>query len=54
MSNIFFWRKKREEEKAEANQSDPASDSQDLVATKLPKRNSRAGIRSLFSRVSLI
>jgi fused signal recognition particle receptor len=51
MSNIFFWRKKREEEKAEANQSDPASDSQDLVATKLPKRNSRAGIRSLFSRV---
>jgi fused signal recognition particle receptor len=51
MSNIFFWRKKREEEKAEANQSDAAPDSQDLVATVLPKRNSRAGIRSLFSRI---
>jgi fused signal recognition particle receptor len=51
MSNIFFWRKKREEEKAEANQSDPKSDPQDLVATALPKRNSRSGIRSLFSRI---
>jgi fused signal recognition particle receptor len=51
MSNIFFWRKKREEEKAEANHPDSASDSKDLVATKLPKRNSRAGIRSLFSRI---
>ena len=51
MSNIFFWRKKREEEKVEANQSDAASNSQDLVATELTKRNSKAGIRSLFSRV---
>jgi fused signal recognition particle receptor len=50
MSNIFFWRKKREEEKAEANQPDAPSEPQDLVATELPKRNSRAGIRSLFSR----
>ena len=51
MSNIFFWRKKREEEKAEANQPDASSETQDLVATELPKRNSRAGIRSLFSRI---
>jgi fused signal recognition particle receptor len=51
MSKIFFWRKKREEEKAEANQPDASSETQDLVATELPKRNSRAGIRSLFSRI---
>jgi fused signal recognition particle receptor len=51
MSNIFFWRKKREEEKAEANQTGSISESQDLVATELPKRNSRTGIRSLFSRI---
>jgi fused signal recognition particle receptor len=51
MSNIFFWRKKREEEKAEANQPDAVVKPQDLVATALPKRNSRAGIRSLFSRI---
>jgi fused signal recognition particle receptor len=51
MSKIFFWRKKREEEKAEANQPDASSETQDLVETELPKRNSRAGIRSLFSRI---
>jgi len=51
MSNIFFWRKKREEEKAEHNQPDLASDAQSLVAPELPRRNSRAGIRSLFSRI---
>ena len=51
MSNIFFWRKKREEEKAEANQPDAPSEQQDLVATELPKRTSRPGIRSLFSRI---
>jgi fused signal recognition particle receptor len=51
MSNIFFWRKKREEEKAEANQPDAPSEPQDLVATELPKRTSRPGIRSLFSRI---
>jgi fused signal recognition particle receptor len=51
MSNIFFWRKKREEEKAEASQPDAVVRPQDLVATALPKRNSRAGIRSLFSRI---
>ena len=51
MSNIFFWRKKREEEKSEVNKSDSGSDPQDLVASELPKRNSRSGIRSLFSRI---
>ena len=51
MSNIFFWRKKREEEKAETNQPDVSSEPQDLVATELPKRTSRPGIRSLFSRI---
>ena len=51
MSNIFFWRKKREEEKAEHNLPDLASDAQSLVAAELPRRNSRAGIRSLFSRI---
>ena len=51
MSSIFFWRKKREEEKAEANQPNASSEAQDLVATELPKRNSRAGIRSLFSKI---
>jgi len=51
MSNIFFWRKKREEEKAEANQPGASSETQYLVATELPKRNSRAGIRSVFSRI---
>ncbi len=51
MSNIFFWRKKREEEKADANQTESGSEPQDLVAAELPKRNSRAGIRSLFSRI---
>ena len=51
MSNIFFWRKKREEEKAEQSQPDSASDAQSLVAAELPRRSSRAGIRSLFSRI---
>jgi fused signal recognition particle receptor len=51
MSNIFFWRKKREEEKAEQNLPDLASDAQSLVAAELPRRSSRAGIRSLFSRI---
>jgi fused signal recognition particle receptor len=51
MSNIFFWRKKREEEKAEQSQPDLASDAQSLVAAELPRRSSRAGIRSLFSRI---
>ena len=51
MSNIFFWRKKREEEKAEVNQSESPAEANDLVASELPKRNSRGGIRSLFSRI---
>jgi fused signal recognition particle receptor len=51
MSNIFFWRKKREEEKSDANQPDSPSEANDLVSSELPKRNSRVGIRSLFSRI---
>ena len=51
MSNIFFWRKKREEEKADGNQEGSPSTTQDLVAAALPKRNSRAGIRSIFSKI---
>jgi fused signal recognition particle receptor len=51
MSNIFFWRKKREEEKSDANQPDSPSEANGLVSSELPKRNSRVGIRSLFSRI---
>jgi fused signal recognition particle receptor len=51
MSNIFFWRKKREEEKVDGNQEGSPSKPQDLVTAALPKRNSTAGIRSLFSRI---
>jgi fused signal recognition particle receptor len=51
MSNIFFWRKKREEEKADVNQEGSPSTTQDLAAAALPKRNSRAGIRSIFSKI---
>jgi fused signal recognition particle receptor len=51
MSNIFFWRKKREEEKSQAIQPDSVTESADLVASELPKRNSKGGIRSLFSRI---
>ena len=51
MSNIFFWRKKREEEKSDANQPELPSEANDLVASELPKRSSRVGIRSLFSRI---
>ena len=51
MSNIFFWRKKREEEKAELNQPESPAEANDLVASELPKRSSKVGIRSLFSRI---
>jgi fused signal recognition particle receptor len=51
MSNIFFWRKKREEEKESVNQPKSPSKANDLVASELPKRISRVGIRSLFSRI---
>ena len=54
MSSIFFWRKKREEETSsnqqENSQAASASDSA-LLATELPARSSRKGIRSLFSKV---
>ena len=51
MSNIFFWRKKREGEKADGNKEGSPSKTQDLVTAALPKRNSRAGIRSIFSKI---
>ena len=51
MSNIFFWRKKREEEKSEVIQASADLESPALVASALPKRNSKGGIRSLFSRI---
>ena len=51
MSNIFFWRKKREEEKADGNKEGSPSKTQDLFTAALPKRNSRAGIRSIFSKI---
>lgn len=51
MSNIFFWRKKREEEKNPQAQPETALAKQEgLIATELPKRSSRGGIRSLFSK----
>jgi fused signal recognition particle receptor len=51
MSNIFFWRKKREEEKAVLNQPESPAEANDLVASELPKRSSKVGIRTLFSRI---
>jgi fused signal recognition particle receptor len=59
MAGVFFWRKKREEESAppviQENASVESEEAelvaQDLVAVELPKRSSRKGIRSLFSKV---
>jgi len=54
MSSIFFWRKKREEESAVPVSIDSAAPSSpeanpELVPASLPARNSKKGIRSLFS-----
>ena len=54
MSSIFFWRKKREEESAVPGSIESAAPSSpeakpELVPASLPARNSKKGIRSLFS-----
>lgn len=51
MSSVFFWRKKREEEKpAEGVLPEvPEAESKNLVPTTLPTRSSKKGIRSLFA-----
>jgi fused signal recognition particle receptor len=56
MSSIFFWRKKREEESAVPVSIESAAPSSpeakpELVPASLPARNSKKGIRSLFSFV---
>ena len=54
MSSIFFWRKKREEERtvsvSSQNEIKNSTDNEAaLTKTSLPIRNSKKGIRSLFS-----
>ena len=54
MSSIFFWRKKREEERtvsvSSQNETGNSTDNEAaLTKTSLPIRNSKKGIRSLFS-----
>ena len=51
MSSIFFWRKKREEEKLPANSAAPdqPSNQEELTPATLPARSSKKGIRSLFA-----
>lgn len=51
MSKAFFWRKKREEDKAPESTvaiAETETESQ-LIETELPKRSSKKGIRSLFA-----
>jgi fused signal recognition particle receptor len=51
MSSIFFWRKKREEEKlaTDSSSQDQLPDQSGLTKTSLPARSSKKGIRSLFA-----
>jgi fused signal recognition particle receptor len=51
MSSIFFWRKKREEEKQVLLQSgqDEPTNQENLTPATLPVRSSKKGIRSLFA-----
>jgi fused signal recognition particle receptor len=51
MSSIFFWRKKREEEKlaSDSNVSDQPANQDGLTPASLPIRSSKKGIRSLFA-----
>jgi fused signal recognition particle receptor len=51
MSSIFFWRKKREEEKlaSDSNVSDQSANQGELTPSSLPIRSSKKGIRSLFA-----
>jgi fused signal recognition particle receptor len=51
MSSIFFWHKKREEEKqaSDSNVSDQPANQDGLTPASLPIRSSKKGIRSLFA-----
>jgi len=51
MSSIFFWRKKRKEEKqvSAPNGQDQLTNQEDLTPASLPVRSSKKGIRSLFA-----
>jgi fused signal recognition particle receptor len=51
MSSIFFWRKKRKEEKqvSAPNGQDQPTNQEDLTPASLPVRSSKKGIRSLFA-----
>ena len=51
MSSIFFWRKKRKEEKqvSAPNGQDQPTNQEDLTPASLPARSSKKGIRSLFA-----
>jgi fused signal recognition particle receptor len=51
MSSIFFWRKKREEEKLASDSStqEQPTNQADLTKASLPARSSKKGIRSLFA-----
>jgi fused signal recognition particle receptor len=51
MSSIFFWRKKRKEEKqvSAPNGQDQPTNQEDLPPASLPARSSKKGIRSLFA-----
>lgn len=53
MSNIFFWRKKREEELAPDTYPEGVQEEQELIASGLPKRSLRGGVQSLFSKAKL-
>ena len=51
MSSIFFWRKKREEEKLASDSvtQEQPSNQAELTKASLPARSSKKGIRSLFA-----
>jgi fused signal recognition particle receptor len=51
MPSIFFWRKKRKEEKqvSAPNGQDQPTNQEDLTPASLPARSSKKGIRSLFA-----
>ena len=51
MSSIFFWRKKREEEKvaSDSGTEQQSTDQSNLTQATLPSRSAKKGIRSLFA-----
>ena len=53
MSNIFFWRKKHEEELGPDTDPEGVQEERELIASGLPKRSLRGGVRSLFSKAKL-